>query len=486
MNPMRCESPLGAVLCREATRRIASGDREGASRIVDSLLRAWPNDPYVLVVAGNFALSAGLDGVAIDLYERSLVLVPDYGETLTNLGFVYRRQHRLGDARSVLLHLLGVDPTNIQGWINYTATFVNEGEPTEGESAAREALRYHPGSAELHWNLALVLLEQGRWSEGWTEYRYRFAAPSLRGGVGRLPSGVPRLPAPESLRAGQTVVCRGEQGLGDEILFAGMLRQFIDDAASRGAVVRISGNRRLETVYRRCFPECEWAVAPLAKQADWIVPIGDLPGYYRTADTMFPWRSAYLRPDPESSATLRRHLLDLARGKPIVGVAPSGGIQWTHDVFRTVGPSEWRSLFSVPALFVGLGYRGGDEALAALAANVGADFRYFPQIVQDADYGRTFDLVAALDLVITVPTSVLHVAGALGIPCWVAMSHRAAWRECSHDATIPWYPVTHERFVRDASEKDWHAVIGRIAGRLADRGVTVSMTSDLGRKHRSD
>jgi len=219
-------------------------------------------------------------------------------------------------------------------------------------------------------------------------------------------------------------------------------------------------------VYRRSFPDVRWAESGFGQMPAWVVPMGDLPGFYRCVDADFPAHTGYLLADPEDSKLLRTRLLRRARGRPIVGLAPSGGCRWTHGAFRSVAPSEWSPLFSVPALFVGLGYREEDDRLSETAAAVGAELLTCPEIVRQIDYSRTFDLVAALDLVITVPTSVLHVAGALGVPCWVAMDQRAAWRECSRDAAIPWYPVSHARFLRGRVDDGWCDLIRRMARRL--------------------
>lgn len=90
-------------------------------------------------------------------------------------------------------------------------------------------------------------------------------------------------------------------------------------------------------------------------------------------------------------------------------------------------------------------------------------------MTQDPDYGETFSLVAALDLVVTVPTSVLHVAGAIGRDCFVVMDRRAAWRECATGGRLPWYPLTHERFVRGADDGPWEAAMAAISKAFARR-----------------
>jgi ADP-heptose:LPS heptosyltransferase len=118
---------------------------------------------------------------------------------------------------------------------------------------------------------------------------------------------------------------------------------------------------------------------------------------------------------------------------------------------------------------VSLQYRDCDDELRSLADEHGVEIVSLPEVTRHADYLRTFELVAALDLVITVPTSVLHVAGALGKECWVVMHHRAAWRECSTDERIPWYPRTHMRFVRGPDEPDWQERIRLVAETLTAR-----------------
>jgi len=265
----------------------------------------------------------------------------DLPAALLNLGYLLRRQHRLAAARGVLERCANLTPADPAVWLNLTATYVNEGEPVAGEAVARAGLSHCPASPDVRWNLGLLLLEQGRWREGWREYVHRFDTPVLQapcyGPGGERP---PRLAALDDLRPGQLVVCHGEQGLGDEILFAGMLAEFLAAARDRGAKVVLDCQRRLRSVFARNFD------GPLL----------------------------------------------------------------------------------------------GDGSAA----------------------GR-----AALDLVVTVPTSVLHVAGSLGVPCLVAMHHRAAWRECSRDGRIPWYPKTHERFVRKPGDDGWAGVIGRVAGRIS-------------------
>jgi ADP-heptose:LPS heptosyltransferase len=106
-----------------------------------------------------------------------------------------------------------------------------------------------------------------------------------------------------------------------------------------------------------------------------------------------------------------------------------------------------------------LQYTDDEAEVESLQRRHGVEVLRVPHLTRHEDYGETFSLVAALDLVVTVPTSVLHVAGSVGRECFVVMDRRAAWRECSADVRLPWYPLTHERFVREPTSESWTGVM---------------------------
>lgn len=472
-------SGASIALCRQAAALLAAGDVDGAESLIGPALADRPDDPNLLLVAGSCAVSRGLDDRARDFFERSVARAPGFAAPLLNLGFVHRRNHRIAEARAALRRCLEIAPADPAAWMNLTATYVNEGEPGAGEAVAREALARCPQSHAIRWNLALVLLEQGKWSEGWREYRVRFdagvVAPPLYGPRRVLPS---RLVSLDQIRPGQTVVCRGEQGLGDEILFAGMLGELLADVRRRGAVPVIDCNPRLRSVFSATFDaellgdgvrSADDARRSWVRPVDWIVPMGDLGGFYRHDRPQFPERMGYLTVPAEGVAALRESLASRARGRPLVGLAWSGGSPYTHSAYRQIPLREWLPVLRQDACFVSLQYRDCAEELRSVAAEHGIELVSLPDVVHHADYLQTFQLVEALDLVITVPTSVVHVAGAIGKECWVVMHHRAAWRECSADAGIPWYPRTHTRFVRGPDEPAWDAQIAAVATRLAGR-----------------
>ncbi len=469
--PMSTAAAIAA--CRAATAHLGRGDLAAAAAVIETPLAAAPADPNLLYVAGNVALAGGDEERALSLYERAVAVAADFPAALNNLGFLLRRQHRLAEARRVLERSAALTPADPAVWLNLTATYVNEGEPAAGEAVARAGLRHCPDSPDVRWNLGLLLLEQGRWREGWREYFHRFETPVLRAPrYGQGGARPPRLKAIDDLRPGQCVVCHGEQGLGDEILFTGMLAEFLAAARSRGVEVMLDCHRRLRTVFRESFDVPFVGDGSAASRTafdrpiDWLVPIGDLGGFFRNADSDFPDRRGYLATDPRRVAAVRDSLASIAGGRRLVGLAWTGGSPRTHDRYRRIPLDDWLPVLRQDACFVSLEYRDATAEITDFRQRHGIQLLARPDLTLADDYARTFELVAALDLVITVPTSVLHVAGGVGVPCLVAMHHRAAWRECSPDVRIPWYPRTHERFVRKPEETEWGEVIERLSARF--------------------
>lgn len=449
---------------------------EGLAIAVDGLTH-FPDDADLLRIAGNCALVGGDDAAAVAWYARAIAADPRAVEPRINTGLIHRRHHRIDAARDMLRECLAIDPVNRAAWLNLASTYVNEGESEAGEAVAREAIRRCGELPDLLWNLALLLLERQAWCEGWRCHSARAALPGFFPRPWSENNRSRRLVDLGSLRAGDAVLCHGEQGLGDEILFAGMLREFAAAVRVRGADLLIACNPRLSTIFRRSFDFPVLDAAGELPSATWIVAIGDLGRFHRNEPDDFPRHRGYLAPDPVRVEHMRCALAERAAGRPLVGLAWTGGLPRTHAAFRRIPLATWLPLLRQPACFVSLQYRDDAAEVEALRRRHGIDILRMPQATMHRDYAETFALVAALDLVITVPTSVLHVAGAVGRDCWVIMDRRAAWRECSPDHTLPWYPLTHERFVSDADDRTWDRVMTRVSEAFRRRIAGFSATT---------
>jgi hypothetical protein len=241
---------------------------------------------------------------------------------------------------------------------------------------------------------------------------------------------------------GKKVVVYGEQGIGDQICFASMIPD-----ASKDIEMIIDTHPKLSGLFARSFPQCKVYGTHKLSQKPWnkedrefdaSFPIGQLGEYYRLTDESFP-RAAFLKSDDERRLMWKS--LFSTKKKPVIGIAWTGGIQRTGRRFRVSQLEDWLPLFrSVNAHWVSLEYRPSKEIDEFKAKYPEIDLKEYPWATLTEDYDDTAALVAAMDLVVSVPTSVAHLAGALGVPM-IWLKHCYPCFKVA--AGLPFHPVSH-------------------------------------------
>jgi tetratricopeptide (TPR) repeat protein len=435
----------------------------------------------LLYLRGTLLLQQGQPARAVECLAECVRLRPEWAEAHANLGTAWFHLQRLPEARSAYERARVLAPGDARIAASLAATYVHAGTPEQALALAREALALDPEDASAHWNAALAHLELGQWQPGWAEYAWGFAAGErpLRtyDADGTTPEwdGAP----------GRTVVLYGEQGLGDEILFASC----IPDALRRCKRVILECHPRLAALFRRSFPEAEvygtrkdemiaWPahLAAAGRAPDAKLALGSLPRLFRNRDADFPRRDSpqtrgYLRADPRRVADYRARL-----GKgPVIGIAWAGGTAPTRADLRTIPLAEWTPVFAsagnsaggdaasgvdtVPqgARFVSLQYTPGAQAEAARCG-----IPHWPEAVDDLDEQAA--LICACDLVISVCQTAVHLAGALGVPTWCLTPAAPAWRYGIAGDSMPWYPTV--TLLRQRPGEAWTPVLARTAERL--------------------
>jgi hypothetical protein len=221
---------------------------------------------------------------------------------------------------------------------------------------------------------------------------------------------------------GKKLVVYGEQGLGDEICFASM----VPDAIRDNQVI-VDCDKRLEGLFKRSFPKAKvygtrteksltWAAED--REIDASIAMAELGQFYRKADSDFP-SEPYLVPCPIRSAGWKAAF----KGKLTIGIAWTGGTWLNGAVHRKCDLSMWKPLFdAVDANWVSLQYKDASEDIK------GTPVTQYPWATLSKDYDDTAALVAACDLVVSVPTSVVHLAGALGTPTIAMQSSKPCWK----------------------------------------------------------
>jgi hypothetical protein len=391
-------------------------------------------------------------GDALPLLERAAAAVPEEPEFHNNLGLALAAGDRNDDAIAAYRRALALRPGHAIAWNNLGLTLQAANRLPEAIAAFREALARIPEFAQAHWNLALALLAHGEFGEGWREYAWRLKIPELaqheRQFAGPRWDGV--------ARPGETLLVTAEQGLGDTLQFIRLAQPL----AGRGVRVLVSAQRSLVRLLATV-PGVAAVFGPdeTLPPYDAYTPVIALAGALGVTASTVPCAVPYLAADPVRRTEVAAALAAHGRVRK-VGLAWSGSPQNTNDRRRSVALAALASLFAVPGVaWFSLQTEDDENDVAAVpAAHV------LHRLAARNDFDGAAALVAELDLVVTVDTSLAHLAGALARPTWVLLPFASDWRWQQDRADSPWYPTV--RLFRQPRPGDWEAVIARIATEL--------------------
>lgn len=461
---------LGVLLKRRGEYTNALPYLENACRLspeLDDVLKEWI---LCLVQLGCF-------DEALKALQDVVVRQPTSAQARNYLGFVQQKMHDPQAAlRSYELALeMGITDADL---FNNMAIVLQElGRVDEASCFYDRALEEYTdpklkGLPKFHKTLARLLCGDFR---AWPDYEIRLESE----GLARRSRKFPRWSGGDL--AGRTLLVYGEQGLGDEIMFASCLPDVI--ARARHCVIECAP--KLEDLFRNSFPEATvYASTPEKKiplhmdtvKVDAEVPIGSLPLYFRRNLEEFPSRQNYLQAVPEHVALWKDRLSQLGHGLK-VGISWRGGTYKTGSPLRSIDLGRLLPILgSENARFVSLQYTGVDAEISEFQECHGIVIEQWPEAI--IDYAQTAALVSALDLVISVCTSVIHLGGALGKPVWVMTPYSPEWRYGLSGDTMPWYSSV--RLFRQPAFGQWEPVINDIALALQEI-VAVKILSGKGK-----
>ncbi len=335
------------------------------------------------------------------------------------------------------------------------------GDHAAGLLSLDSAVGMAPDEPFARYRRAFVRLAIHDFEGGWPDYEHRWREQTfLEDSVGAPPAIRDRLklsPRPQDL-AGRRVLVIGEQGAGDQIMFASML----PDLARAAAAVSCRCDDRLVALFGHSFPGVDvggsGAASAAARAADIIVPLGSLGHAYRNRLEDFP-ASSYLRPRDAVVARWAERL-GPRRTHRRIGISWRGGTSRSRTHERSVPLERLGALLDLPDCeFVSLQYGDVEADLAAVNAGRANPVRHFPSADID-DFEDLAGLMANLDLVVSVQTALVHLAGALGVTALVMIPRRAEWRYGARGTTMPWYGSV--RLFRQDQQGDWNPVIARI------------------------
>jgi tetratricopeptide (TPR) repeat protein len=330
------------------------------------------------------------------------------------------------------------------------------GRAAEALSAARAAARLDPASGDVHEEYAYLLLKLGDFERGWEEYEFRLDKPP-----GRMRRADFRAPVwrGEDL-TGKRIIVSPEQGLGDTVQFARYLPLLIERGARVAAVVQKS----LLGVMRSMRSPIRWlSEVPADESFDYQVPLMSLAQRFATRLETIPREVPYLFAVPERVAKWRERIGPEGFR---IGIVWQGNPEYASDPSRSIALAEFAPLASAPgARLISLQAQRGLAQLQRLPSGIGVESLGADITANPEGLTEIAAAMEALDLIVTSDTAVAHLAGALGRPVWVALSHDPDWRWMRGRGDSPWYPTM--RLFRQPSPGDWPSVFAAISKALA-------------------
>jgi tetratricopeptide (TPR) repeat protein len=435
----------------------------GQKRLAEALacyreaLRLQPDNVGAHMNLGNALQAQGDLAGAIASFQQALRFNPAFAEAHINLGIALHAQERLPEAAACYRQALQLRPDFPEGHYNLGNTLRAQGDLAGAAGCYRRSLQLKSDNADCHFALGMTLLAQGQWRDGWPEYEWRWRTRDFV---------VPPFPQPRwdgSDLHGRTILLYAEQGLGDTL-----------QLARYAPLVRQRGGRVLI--------RCQAPLVPLLGSlagADGVVSRAEplppfdchaallsLPGFFGTTPDTVPADIPYLHADPARRKRWRAWL-DEHPGRK-VGVCWQGNPGHKEDRKRSIPLTALAPLAGVSGVrLVALQVGDGRDKLA----QEGGGLRMLDPGLMPDEQGEAFQDLAALmceiDLVVSVDTALVHLAGALGVPAWVALAHVADWRWLLEREDTPWYPSL--RLFRQPRLGDWDSVLARITEALRER-----------------
>jgi hypothetical protein len=378
---------------------------------------------------------------------------------LRNISEVYRALGRFDDAISAARRAIDLAPDDPVCLHNLAVIQYHRLELDDCIASAEKALTINAFLPGSHFQIAEALLLRGEWERGWDEYQWRFDLP----GIAPLMPPTTRPRWDGTPFADETLLLVADQGFGDVIQFS----RYIPWAAERCPNIAVASAAEMIPLLRQVYPAAllftDWRNAPPFRA---FRALSGLPGLHGTRPDRVPGGEPYLRADPARAAAWSERLDRLV---PVafhrIGIVWAGRPTHNNDRWRSATLADFAPLAALPGVALVALQKGpaaaqaGQYFGAAPLINIGAEI---------ADYEDTMAILQSLDALVTVDTSVGHVAGAMGRPTFILLARAPDWRWLLDRTDTPWYRSV--RLVRQTRTGAWGDVMAEAAALVALTG----------------
>ncbi len=428
-----------------------------AAGICSDVLAAVPEYPSAMALLGVVYAHQGQTEHAIEMLERAVKRQAGVAAWHANLCSLYRITNRIREALEAGRESVRLAPDSADNLVNLSLVLMDLDERDRAIACLLRALGLNDSHADAHLATAQILLAQGELDPGWIEYEWRNQTEAGRGQLPRITSA----PWTGMTIPSGKILLIGDQGYGDTIQFA----RYIPMVAQR---------------FDEVFLGCSAEIAPLLARIPGVSRSfhrwNEIPGHaaycrlsslaliFRTTMETIPSTVPYLIPDPARVSRWASWLKAAGPGEAIrVGLAWSGRPTHPNDRRRSIRLAQMAPIAAVEGvLFVSVQKPMPHADIEAV--------QMFPGMSDLSKELNEFDdtaaLIANLDLVITVDTSMGHLSGALGKPTWIMLPKASDWRWLLGRSDSPWYPTA--RLFRQPTPGAWNELIADVAAALSD------------------
>ncbi|HET6183865.1 MAG TPA: tetratricopeptide repeat protein [Acetobacteraceae bacterium] len=431
---------------------LATGRFAAAHDAAASACARFPEIAELHFLRGTALNGLGRPAAATGAFALALALDPRHAPSWLNLGNALADLDRLEEAERHIREAIRLDPHLLEARASLGFVLTSLGRLDEARAACAAAIAQDPDFPEAHWNLATAALLQGDYATGFREYEWRKRHDRFRRDFIDLPG--PRWGG--GPLQGRRLVIQAEQGLGDTI----QLSRYASILAGLGARVMLACDRSLIRLLATC-PGIERAVDRTAELPDydcWVDQMS-LPGLLGTAPGTIPFAQGWLRADPAALARIGAMLPPGRRA----GLVWAGNPLHSNDRRRSL-PERFLPQLVEAGRQAGLTWislQQGKRASEATRCGL------HDAAASCTDFADTAAALANVELLVSVDTSVAHLAGALGVPALVMLPFAPDWRWLLGRDDTPWYASL--RLFRQPAPGDWNAVIAAVGRALRSR-----------------